>query len=53
MISMRDIFSRNVCQGMLEIKLPKKKLKVGVLAGKDERFRRGSAMCLKARNGPW
>jgi CBS domain-containing protein len=41
-ISMRDIFKGQFAKEMLELNLPKKKLRVGVLAAKDERFR---ALC--------
>jgi CBS domain-containing protein len=41
-ISMRDIFRGMFAKEMLELELPKKKLKVGVLACKDDRFR---ALC--------
>jgi CBS domain-containing protein len=41
-ISMRDIFKGQFAKEMLELNLPKKKLRVGVLAAKDDRFR---ALC--------
>jgi hypothetical protein len=41
-ISMRDIFKSQFAKEMLELAMPKKKLRVGVLAAKDERFR---ALC--------
>lgn len=41
-ISMRDIFRLQFTKEMLELNLPRKMLRIGVLAAKDERFR---ALC--------
>src|ERR1700722_9055348 len=37
-ISMRDIFKGQFSKEMLELNLPKKRLRIGVLAAKDDRF---------------
>src|SRR3954470_21579617 len=39
MISMRDIFRGLFAKEMLDLNLPRKKLKIGVLAAKDDRYR--------------